>query len=65
MDPGYQMVMDPATVVWGALAMVPHLGVMLAQVGVALFLAVSGRAWRHEAGSAWRERSGSDGVLNR
>jgi hypothetical protein len=42
MDPGYQMVMDPTTVVWGAFAMVLHLGVMLAQVGLALFLAVSG-----------------------
>jgi hypothetical protein len=42
MDPGYQTVMDPATVVWGALAMVVHLGVMLAQVGLAVFLVVSG-----------------------
>ena len=42
MDPGYQTVMDPTTVVWGALAMVLHLGVMLAQVGLAAFLIVSG-----------------------
>lgn len=42
MDPGYQTVMDPTTVVWGALAMVIHLGVMLAQVGLAVFLVVTG-----------------------
>jgi hypothetical protein len=42
MDPGYQTVMDPTTVVWGALAMVVHLGVMLTQAGLALFLVVSG-----------------------
>jgi hypothetical protein len=42
MDPGYQTVMDPTTVVWGALAMVLHLGVMLAQAGLAVFLVVSG-----------------------
>ena len=42
MDPGYQTVMDPTTVVWGAMAMVLHLGVMLTQVGLAVFLVVSG-----------------------
>ena len=42
MDPGYQTVMDPATVVWGALAVVIHLGVMLAQIGLAVFLVVTG-----------------------
>jgi hypothetical protein len=42
MDPGYQTVMDPTTVVWGALAMVVHLGVMLIQVGLSVFLVVSG-----------------------
>jgi hypothetical protein len=42
MDPGYQTVMDPTTIVWGALAVVIHLGVMLIQVGLAIFLVVSG-----------------------
>jgi hypothetical protein len=42
MDPGYQTVMDPTTIVWGALAMVAHLGVMLTQVGLAVFLVASG-----------------------
>jgi len=42
MDSGYQTVMDPATIVWGALAMVVHLGMMLTQVGLASFLVVSG-----------------------
>jgi hypothetical protein len=42
MDSGYQTVMDPTTIVWGALAMVVHLGTMLAQVGLASFLVVSG-----------------------
>jgi hypothetical protein len=42
MDPGYQTVMDPTTVVGTALAMVIHLGVMLTQVGLAVFLVVSG-----------------------
>ena len=42
MNPGYETVMDPGTVVWGALAMVLHLGVMFAQVGLAVFLVVSG-----------------------
>jgi hypothetical protein len=42
MDPGYQTVMDPTTIVWGALAVVIHLGVMLIQVGLAVFLVASG-----------------------
>jgi hypothetical protein len=42
MDPGYQTVMDPTTVVWGALAVVIHLGVMLAQVGLTVFLLITG-----------------------
>jgi hypothetical protein len=42
MDPGYPTVMDPTTVVWSALAMVVHLGVMLTQVGLAVFLVVCG-----------------------
>ena len=42
MDPGYQTVMDPATVVWGVLAMLIHLGVMLTQAGLAVFLVGSG-----------------------
>jgi len=42
MDPGYQTVMDLTTVVWGALAVVVHLGVMLTQFGLAAFLVVSG-----------------------
>ncbi len=42
MDPGYETVMDPTTVVWVAVAMVLHLGVMLAQVGLAVFLVGSG-----------------------
>jgi hypothetical protein len=42
MDPGYQTVMDLTTVVWGALAMAVHLGVMLTQFGLAVFLVGSG-----------------------
>jgi hypothetical protein len=42
MGPGYETVMDPTTVVWGALAMILHLGVMLAQIGLAVFLVGSG-----------------------
>lgn len=39
MDPGYQTVMDPATVVWGVLAVAVHLVVMLTQADVAIYLA--------------------------
>jgi len=53
MDPGYQTVMDPATVVWGALAMVIHLGVMLTQAGLAVLLVGSGL--RRVPGSAQRK----------
>jgi hypothetical protein len=42
MDPGYQTVMDLTTVVWGALAMAVHLGVMLTQFALAVFLVGSG-----------------------
>jgi hypothetical protein len=42
MDPGYQTVMDPVTVVWGVLAVAVHLVVMLTQTGVAVFLVASG-----------------------
>jgi hypothetical protein len=42
MDPGYQAVMDPTTIVWGALAAVLHLGVMITQVGLAVFLVLAG-----------------------
>jgi hypothetical protein len=42
MDPAYQTVMDPMTIVWTAVALVVHLGMMLTQVGLAIFLVVSG-----------------------
>ncbi len=42
MDPGYQTVMDPATIVWGALAVLVHLVAMSTQAGLALFLIGSG-----------------------
>lgn len=58
MDPGYQTVMDPTTVVWGLLAVVVHLLVMLTQTGVAVFLVASGlrRVWGGEQrgeGALW------------
>jgi hypothetical protein len=56
MDPGYQTVMDPTTVVGAALAMIVHLGVMLTQVGLAVFLVVSGL--RRVVGSE-RRRAGA------
>ena len=42
MDPGYQTVMDPMTVVWGVVAVVLHLGVMIAQAGASVLLVASG-----------------------
>ncbi len=42
MDPGYPTVMDLTTVVWSALAIAVHLGMMLAQLGLAVFLVGSG-----------------------